>query len=70
MGVMRLYPLEWDWVTYPSEFEVPTLQTFDGQGSLNLHMTLQNSNRQSGFERCHLGVFVHWHPQRSLLEAS
>jgi len=34
-GVVRPYPAEWDLVLYPSKFKAPTLQAFDGKGSLN-----------------------------------
>ena len=34
-GVVRPYPAEWDLVPYPPKFKAPTLQAFDGKGSLN-----------------------------------
>ena len=37
-GVVRPYPTEWDLVPYPSKFKAPTLQAFDGKGSLNQHI--------------------------------
>ena len=37
-GVVRPYPVEWDFVPYPPKFKTLTLQAFDGKGSLNQHI--------------------------------
>jgi len=36
--VVRPYPAEWDLIPYPPKFKAPTLQAFDGKGSLNQHI--------------------------------
>ena len=38
VGVVWPYPTEWDLVPYPPKFKAPTLQDFDGKGSLNQHI--------------------------------
>jgi len=36
--VVRLYPTEWDIVSYHPKFKALTLQAFDGKGSPNQHI--------------------------------
>ena len=38
VGVVRPYPIEWDFTPYPLRFKAPTLQTFDGKGSPNQYI--------------------------------
>ena len=38
IGVVRLYPVEWDSSLYPPRFKAPNLQAFDDKGSPNQHM--------------------------------
>lgn len=37
-GVTRLFPAEWDHISYPPKFEVPLLQTFNSQRSMYQHL--------------------------------
>ena len=37
-GVVRPYLTEWDHVPYHPKFKAPTLQAFEGKGSLNQHI--------------------------------
>src|SRR5436190_496775 len=43
----RPYPVEWDAVKYPSRFQVPTLNTFDGKGSAQQHIYYYQSQTGS-----------------------
>ena len=38
VGVVRLYPAEWDDTPYPPKFKAPSLHTLDGKGSPNQHI--------------------------------
>jgi len=38
VGIVRLYPTEWDTTPYPPKFKAPTLHTLDGKGSSNQHI--------------------------------
>ena len=38
IGMVRLYLVEWDAVSYPPKLKAPTLHTFDGKGSPNQHI--------------------------------
>jgi len=46
VGTIRLYPLEWDSVPYPSKFKPPTLHSYDGMSSPNQH--IYNFRSQTG----------------------
>jgi len=36
--VVRPYPAEWDFISFPPKFKAPTLQAFDGKGSPNQYI--------------------------------